>query len=180
MTTPSILVAGIGNIFYGDDAFGVEVAQRMGTLSLPAGVRVRDFGIRGLDLAYALTDGSIDATILVDAVPRGCNPGTVYVIEPDLACLDSCNPGVEAHALDPVQVLALAQSLGGIRGRVFLIGCEPAELDAEDGSLELSPAVQAAVPEAIETIKTLIDKLRSGELGVGNRDERTVTCGQTR
>src|ERR1051325_7107702 len=80
---PSLLVAGIGNIFMGDDAFGCEVARRLSARTLPAGVRVVDFGIRGFDLAYAIMDGP-DVTVLVDATPRGGAPGTVYTIEPDL------------------------------------------------------------------------------------------------
>src|ERR1700734_1751902 len=82
MTPPRILIAGIGNIFLGDDAFGSEVARRLAARPMPDGVKVVDFGIRGFDLTYALLDGS-DATILVDATPRGGPPGTLYVIEPD-------------------------------------------------------------------------------------------------
>ncbi len=82
MTPPRILIAGIGNIFLGDDAFGSEVARRLAAQPIPDGVRVVDFGIRGFDLAYALIDG-YDATILVDATPRGGSPGTLYLIEPD-------------------------------------------------------------------------------------------------
>ena len=82
---PRILVAGIGNIFMGDDAFGVEVARQLSGRDLPAGVRVADFGIRGFDLAYALQDG-YETTILIDAYPHGDEPGTLYVVEPDLAC----------------------------------------------------------------------------------------------
>ena len=82
MTRPArILIAGIGNIFLGDDAFGVEVARRLVRRRLPDGVRVVDFGIRGLDLTYALLDG-YEAVILVDAAPRGGPPGTLYVLEP--------------------------------------------------------------------------------------------------
>ena len=100
---PSILVAGIGNIFLGDDAFGVEVVRRMAGLKLPESVRVADFGIRGFDLAYALQDG-YETTILVDACPHGEAPGTLYVIEPDLKALDDSEApqaAVEAHAMNP-------------------------------------------------------------------------------
>ena len=94
--TPTILIAGIGNIFLGDDAFGVEVAQRLAGKKLPRGVRAIDFGIRGFDLAYALLDGT-DVTILLDACPRGEKPGTLYVIEPDLDSLDA--PDAESAPL---------------------------------------------------------------------------------
>src|SRR6516225_7125141 len=83
MEQPRILVAGIGNIFLGDDAFGVEVARRLAARPQPDGVRVADFGIRGIDLTYALLDG-YETVILVDATPRGGQPGTLYVIEPDV------------------------------------------------------------------------------------------------
>src|SRR5271163_4349061 len=91
MPTRSILVAGIGNIFLGDDGFGVEVAQRLEKITFPAGVRITDFGIRGFDLAYALMEG-YETTILIDAYPGDVNPGTVSLIEPDLASLHSPNP----------------------------------------------------------------------------------------
>ena len=85
MGAPTILIAGVGNIFLGDDAFGVEVVWRLSGRALPEGVRVVDFSIRGPDLAYTLLDGAHTVTILVDAVPRGGTPGTLYTIEPDLA-----------------------------------------------------------------------------------------------
>jgi hydrogenase maturation protease len=110
---PTILVAGIGNIFLGDDAFGVEVVRRLAGLKLPESVRVTDFGIRGFDLAYALQDG-YETTILVDACPHGEAPGTLYVIEPDLKALDdpeAPQPLVEAHAMNPVSVLRMAKAM---------------------------------------------------------------------
>src|SRR5689334_8572384 len=116
MSVPRILVAGIGNIFLGDDAFGVEVAQRLARRAWPEGVRVVDFGIRGLDLAYALLDG-YDAAILVDAAPRGGPPGSLYVIEPSEggpAGQDEVGAGtlIEGHGMDPVKVLRLVAALG--------------------------------------------------------------------
>src|SRR4051794_33940377 len=103
MMPPRVLVAGIGNIFLGDDAFGVEVAQHLARREWPDGVRVVDFGIRGLDLTYALLDG-YEVVILVDALPRGGQPGTLYVLEPDRAALEpgEGGPMVEGHGLDPV------------------------------------------------------------------------------
>jgi len=112
--TPSILIAGVGNIFLGDDAFGVEVVHRLLRRRLPVEVEVSDFGIRGLDLAYALLD-PYDVVILVDALPRGGRPGTVYVLEPSPEELAGSPEDslVEAHALDPVKVLRLVAALGG-------------------------------------------------------------------
>jgi len=112
--TTRVLIAGIGNIFLGDDAFGSEVARRLQAQPWPAGVRVVDFGIRGFDLAYALCDGN-DLTVLIDATPRGGSPGTVYVIEPDLTELaDNSRSAalVDAHSLDPLQVLRMAHAQG--------------------------------------------------------------------
>src|SRR5215212_7277717 len=110
---PSILIAGIGNIFLGDDAFGVEVAQRLTQRAWPEGVRVVDFGIRGFDLAYAILDGP-DLTIMVDAVPRGEAPGTLYLIEPELGDIDSAgDQALDTHGMNPVKVLQLVKRLGG-------------------------------------------------------------------
>ncbi|MEP6809174.1 MAG: hydrogenase maturation protease, partial [Chthoniobacterales bacterium] len=102
-----ILVAGIGNIFFGDDAFGCEVAQQLARRQLPEGVFVKDFGIRSYDLAYAIME-KYDATILVDATARGSEPGTIYLIEPDLKMLDELpDEAVNAHSMNPVRVLQL-------------------------------------------------------------------------
>ena len=132
---PSILVAGIGNIFMGDDAFGVEVARRLMQRELPAEVQVGDYGIRGFDLAYALQD-NYNTTILIDAYPHGDEPGTLYVVEPDLASLNEAQAegaAVDAHGMDPVQILKLAASMGGPLKRILLVGCEPLTLGPEEG-----------------------------------------------
>jgi hydrogenase maturation protease len=157
-----ILIAGIGNIFLGDDAFGCEVVRRLATRPQSEDVRVRDFGIRGLDLVYALLDEP-ETVILVDAVPRGQQPGTLYVIEPDLAHLD--NPEtllVETHGMDPVKVLRMAQAMGGRFHRVLLVGCEPESFGLEDegeGRMGLSAPVEAAVDEAIRVIESLVSDI---------------------
>lgn len=151
-----LLVAGIGNIFLGDDAFGTEVARELMGRSWPEGVKVEDFGIRGYDLAYALADG-VDA-ILIDAVPRGQPPGSLYLIEPDTEEFDAAT-APDGHAMTPVSVLQLVKSLGGQTGRIYLIGCEPSELESEDGVMGLSEPVRAAVPRAIEMIEWLVDDL---------------------
>ncbi|HTL17383.1 MAG TPA: hydrogenase maturation protease [Patescibacteria group bacterium] len=154
-----ILIAGIGNIFFGDDAFGVEVAQELTRCQLPPEVQVIDFGIRSYDLAYALA-GDYDAVILVDAVARGQAPGTLYLIEPDLAELGPLSEGLaDAHSMNPVRVLQMAESLGGVRALAYLVACEPSTLESPDGELGLTPAVQAAVPKAVEMIESLVNSL---------------------
>lgn len=150
-----LLIACIGNIFLGDDAFGVEVARRLSERALPKGVKVVDFGIRGMDLAYALHDG-YDAVILVDSVSRGGTPGTLYVLEPefDSQTPDDANWGVEAHDMAPAKVLRWARSLGPLPP-IRIVGCEPATLDPEDTAGGLSPAVARAVAEAPGIIEQL-------------------------
>jgi hydrogenase maturation protease len=151
-----ILVAGIGNIFFGDDAFGVEVARELLRREWPGDVRVEDFGIRSYDLAYAIMDG-YDVVILIDAAPRGGAPGTVSLIEPDTAGLEA-DEVVNAHSMNPVRVLQMVRSLGGETQRLYLVGCEPAVLETEE--LGLSGPVQSAVPEAVELIESLVRELR--------------------
>jgi hydrogenase maturation protease len=162
MVGSRILIAGIGNIFFGDDAFGVEVAWRLAARSLPDGVQVVEFGIRGLDLTYALLEPH-EAVIIMDAVPRGGKPGTLYVIEPELQQLedaDSPAPMMETHNLDPLKVLALARSMGGKLDRVLLVGCEPETLGHEqDFQFGLSDSVRSAADEAVQLIESLVAKL---------------------
>ena len=164
MNRPRILIAGVGNIFLGDDGFGVEVAQRLAARNLPPEVSVKDFGIRGFDLAYALME-SYELTILVDACSRGGAPGTVYLIEPDPVVASQPGlPQLEPHGMNPMKVLRLVKSLGGTAGRVLILGCEPAELGSDhDGQLGLSEPVQAAVGDAMAMIETLVAKILDGE-----------------
>jgi hydrogenase maturation protease len=151
-----ILIAGIGNIFNGDDAFGCEVIQRLEPGAFPENVTVADYGIRSYDLAYALTDG-YDAVILIDAAARGGDPGTVYLLELDARGLGELEQGAaDAHSMSPVSVIQMAQSLGGVKGKLYLVGCEPAVLECDQGEMGLSPAVQRAVPEAIGMIASLV------------------------
>jgi len=162
---PRILVAGIGNIFMGDDAFGVEVARQLAERDLPAGVLVADFGIRGFDLAYALQDG-YETTILIDAYPRGDAPGTLYVVEPDLAALGSeqAESGdIDAHGMDPVKISRLAASMGGPLKRVLLVGCEPETLGPDEGLMGLSDPVKASLTEAVTLVESVIQKVLAGE-----------------
>ena len=150
-----LLIAGIGNIFFGDDAFGSEAARALMNHAWPEGVEVQDFGIRSYDLAYALMDGR-DA-ILIDAVPRGGAPGTLYLIEPDLDALDrEPSQPPDAHTMTPVSVLRMVKSLGGAPGRLWIVGCEPSVLETEEGALELSEPVRAAIPHAIAMVESLV------------------------
>lgn len=161
MTPPSVLIAGVGNIFMGDDAFGVEVVKRLLDRELPDGVRVADFGIRGFDLAYALMDDH-DVTILVDATPRGDAPGTIYTIEPDLDEIDSLSDeemAVETHGMNPMKVLAMVKSMGAAPKRILLVGCEPATFGPEEGLMGLSEPVEAAVDQAIIAIESLVARI---------------------
>ena len=152
---PTVLVAGVGNVFLGDDGFGVEVARRLlATGGLPPDVKVADFGIRGVHLAYELCDG-YELAILVDAVPRGEEPGTLFVIEPDPEPDEA--PPLDAHGMDPAAVLSLLGVLGGHVERVLVVGCEPATADERIG---LSPPVEAAVAPAVNLVQDLINEHR--------------------
>jgi hydrogenase maturation protease len=154
----SILVACIGNIFQGDDAFGCEVAKALAGRADGEGVRVIDFGIRGLDLTYALLDEP-ELTILVDVVARGGTPGTIYTIEPDLENLpDLGQQMTNAHAMDPLHVLRAVKGMGGRLGRILLVGCEPGDLGGEEGLMGLTPAIIAAVKQAAVIVESLIEK----------------------
>jgi hydrogenase maturation protease len=156
-----ILVAGVGNIFLGDDAFGVEVVHRMSISSCPQDVVITDFGIRSYDLAYALMQ-PWDLVILVDALPQGGRPGTVYTFEPELPSGDEVPATLDAHSMNPVAVLQLVNALGGRVRRMLVVGCEPATTDPdEDGNMGLSARVAAAVDEAIGVIHGLITTARS-------------------
>jgi hydrogenase maturation protease len=157
-----VLVAGIGNIFLGDDGFGVEVVRRLAGKPLPPGMRVTDFGIRGLHLAFELLEHPDDTLILVDVTPRGGEPGTVYLIEPDLETLAGPVGGpADAHDMTPAAVFGLLRSLGGTPGRVLIVGCEPLSTEEEMG---LSPPVEAAVDEAVALILEVLER----EHTVGN------------
>jgi hydrogenase maturation protease len=155
-----VLVAGVGNMFLGDDGFGPAVAAALRTRTWPAGVAIADFGIRGVDLAFALTSG-IDAAILIDAVARGGAPGTLYVIEPAAA---AGPPELQPHALDPARVLALAASLGTPPAYVRVVGVEPACLD-DDGDLAvgLSDPIARAIGPAVELVARLVGDLATAE-----------------
>jgi hydrogenase maturation protease len=161
----TILVAGIGNIFLGDDGFGVEVVRQLSSRRYAENVRVADYGIRGFDLAFALLDDPA-ATILIDAMPRGGQPGTVYVLAPDLdddattAQPDHSDGSFQGHAMTPDSVFALVRTLGGAPRNVTIVGCEPLTFGPEnEGSMELSAPVAHAIPEAVTVVERLLAEL---------------------
>ena len=163
-----ILVAGIGNIFLGDDAFGCEVAQRLLQRQLPAEISVVDFGIRGFDLAFALLE-DCELFILLDATPRGGAPGTLYVIEVDPGQLNEVGhdgPALDAHAMNPLRVLGLVKSMGGRPKQIVMVGCEPSPVSEQDQT-GLSKPVAAMLDKAVELVESLITRTMSGE-GRGN------------
>lgn len=156
----SILIAGIGNIFQGDDAFGVEVIRQLRQRDWPEEVEVIDFGIWAYDLAYTL---SLDfhAVILVDAVSRGQPPGTVYLIRPErIAAAKPASQPLDPHGWNPDAILQMALSFELGAGQMFLVGCEPAVLECAGGDFGLSAPVAAAVPKAVEVIANLVQALR--------------------
>jgi hydrogenase maturation protease len=160
-----ILIAGIGNIFLGDDGFGVEVVSKLASHSFPPGVRVADFGIRGFDLAYALLDG-YETTILVDAYPGAGQPGTLFVIEPDLQNLHSAGAQaglVDAHAMNPLNVLHMAVNMGAQLKRILLVGCVPATFGPEEGQMGLSEPIAAALDEAVQLVDSLVARVLAPE-----------------
>jgi hydrogenase maturation protease len=150
--TARILIAGVGNIFLGDDGFGVEVALALSKRQLPESVSVKDFGIRGFD--------PWDAVIIVDALPRGQAAGTLYVVEPDLAALTGAETAINPHGMDPVRVLNLAASQGTISAQVLVLGCEPQDFGDElEGRMGLSAPVHAAVEEAAKMVLELAARI---------------------
>ena len=161
---PQILIAGVGNIFLGDDGFGVEVAQRLMRRPQPENVRVVDFGIRGFDLAYALMD-NYDAVVLIDAVPRGETPGTLYTIEPDLSARDAAasqDAALETHGMNPMKVLGMVKAMGRQPKRLLVVGCEPEAVAPGEEAPErmgLSEAVAAAVDGAVEMVVDVVNRI---------------------
>jgi hydrogenase maturation protease len=173
-----ILVAGVGNIFLGDDGFGVEVARRLSAESFPQGVDVADFGIRGVHLAYQLLEG-YDTLVLIDAASRGEPPGTIFVLEPDFErpeTLQRTESGflLDAHGMDPEMVLGILKDLGGKVGRVVIVGCEPADISERMG---LSEPAERAVGDACGVVRRLIQEelaKPAGEARAANqKEERT-------
>ena len=146
----SVLVAGIGNVFFGDDGFGPEVARVLALEPVPD-AKIEDFGIRGLHLAYELLNG-YERAILIDAVPRGDVPGTLYVIEPsgDVAATTP-----DAHRMDLGNVFAYLRMLDGGPPPITIVGCEPETVEPGMG---LSPVVARSVDGAAALVRRLIDQ----------------------
>jgi hydrogenase maturation protease len=155
-----VLVAGVGNVFLGDDGFGVEVVRRLAGRELPEDVEVADFGIRGMDLIYALQE-DYEVVIFVDAAPRGEEPGTVYLLEPEIE--EDGEVVLDTHGMDPVKVIKFARTLGARPGRTLVVGCEPKVVisreNYEEMLMELSEPVQAAVEEAVKLVESLVDQI---------------------
>jgi hydrogenase maturation protease len=149
--TGRILVAGVGNVFLRDDAFGVEVVRLLSERPQPPGVQIKDYGIRGVHLVYELLDG-YDLFVLVDAAPRGEAPGTVSVLEVELPSPEA-QPVIDAHSLTPDAIFGLLSSLGGHSGRNLVVACEPAEVDAGMG---LSDPVREALPHAVRAVEEIL------------------------
>jgi hydrogenase maturation protease len=177
-----VLVAGIGNVFLGDDGFGVEVVERLSGRKLPGGVEVVDFGIRGMDLAYALHE-DYDLVVFVDATPRGGDPGTVYLIEPEIE--DDGAVSLDTHGMDPVRVIKLSRTLGARPTRTLVVGCEPQVIHRggsethpyDDMLMELSEPVRAAVEEAAKLVESLVMEIGTDEgpgKSAGSSMEREV------
>lgn len=161
MSGPRVLVAGIGNVFLGDDGFGVEVVRRLAESSLPPGVEVRDFGIRGFDLALALLEGH-EQIVLVDAVKRGGKAGTLYLLEAETGS-DAASAEFDVHGMVPSRVVRAAREMGDIVGRVLVVACEAEDFGEEDtGRMGLSGSVEAAVDEAVRMIDRLVRQASRG------------------
>lgn len=154
--SPRILVAGVGNVFFGDDGFGVEVARRLAEGGLPEGVAVADFGIRGLHLAFALLDG-VDLLVAVDASPRGGAPGTLYLLEPE-SDADGAPAQADAHGMQLPAVLAAVRAMGGTVPPVRVVACEPAACEG----MGLSAPVRAAVGPAAELVREVVERALAG------------------
>lgn len=157
---PEILIACLGNIFYGDDAFGVEVAKNLSEKDLPESVKLIDFGIRGIDLAFELIN-DYELVILVDTIKIGAEAGSVFVLEPKLGDNENDN---FTHDLTPTKAMHIASRLKTKPKKMLLIGCEPANLEFND---EMSEVVKLAIEKAVEKILEIIERQI-------NRDEKII------
>lgn len=160
--SPRIMCAGIGNLFFSDDGFGVEVANRLARVPVPDCVRVEDYGIRGVHLAYDLMDG-YDTLVIIDAMPLGDEPpGTVVLLEPDVPPPSQTDddgdpvPVMDAHTMSPLVVLSTLANLGGSVDRVLVVGCQPETIEEGMG---LSEPVAAAVDRAVQMVSDLLTEL---------------------
>ncbi len=162
---PRVLVAGIGNVFFGDDGFGPAVIGRLEGTELPEGIDLADYGIRGVHLAYELLEGRHRCLVLVDALPMGEPPGTLAVVEVEDA--GAFPATLDAHSMSPATVLASLSALGGSLSRVLVVGCEPLALDT---GMSLSEPVTGALDEAARLVTEVAGAAAAairGELAVG-------------
>ena len=172
--TGRILVAGVGNVFLRDDAFGVEVVRLLAERPQPPGVQIRDYGIRGVHLVYELLNG-YDLFVLVDAAPRGEAPGTVAVLEVDLPRPEDPDapPVIDAHSLTPDAIFGLLSSLGGRPGRSLVVTCEPAEIDA---GMDLSDPVREALPHAVRAVEEILARAVAASPPAGEQRADEQEC----
>ena len=161
--TGRTLVAGVGNVFQRDDAFGVEVIRLLADRPRPAGVEIADFGIRGVHLVYELLNGC-DLFVLVDAARRGCEPGTVTVLEVEPGHTAPREAVMDGHGLAPDEIFAMLASMGSRPGRSLVVACEPADVSAGMG---LSDPVRDALPLAVRAVEEILDRIQQEE---GARD----------
>ncbi|HTR93264.1 MAG TPA: hydrogenase maturation protease [Trebonia sp.] len=164
--TGRTLVAGVGNIFQRDDAFGVEVIRLLGDRSRPPGVEIADFGIRGVHLVYELLNGC-DLFVLVDAAQRGYEPGTVTVLEVEPGDAAPAAAVMDAHGLAPAEIFAMLSSMGSRPGRSLIVACEPADVSPGMG---LSDQVRAALPHAVRAVEEILDRTQQ-KAGVHDGDQ---------
>ncbi|HEY0840525.1 MAG TPA: hydrogenase maturation protease [Vulgatibacter sp.] len=150
------LVAGVGNVFLGDDGFGPEAARRLAARGAPEGVRVEDFGIRGVHLAFDLLDPP-DLLLILDVVSKGVEPGTLFVIEPDL---EGPMPVADHHSMDVHAVFASVRSMGGRLPSIRIVGCQPADLGERMG---LSPPVEGAIEPALDLVHKILRERFEGD-----------------
>jgi hydrogenase maturation protease len=154
--TGRTLVAGVGNVFQRDDAFGVEVIRLLAGRPRPAGVEIADFGIRGVHLVYELLNGC-DLFVLVDAAQRGCEPGTVTVLEVEPGDTAPRAAVMDAHGLAPDEIFAMLASMGSRPGRSLVVACEPADVSAGMG---LSDQVREALPQAVRAVEEILERIQ--------------------
>lgn len=158
----NILVSGVGNVLWGDDGFGVEVVQRLQSEPLPQEVRVVETGTGGINLVQDLMD-PVDALVVIDAVDHGRRPGTVMVIDPEVADVDDMAPMerydflADMHYTKPERAFMLAKALGRLPDTFMLLGCQPEEV--ERLGTGLSESVAAAVDVAVGELHRIVDEL---------------------
>ena len=176
--TGRTLVAGVGNVFQRDDAFGVEVARLLVERPRPDGVEIADFGIRGVHLVYELLNGC-DLFVLIDAAQRGYEPGTVTVLEVEPADAAQGATVMDAHDLTPDAIFAMLTSMGGHPGRSLVVACEPADLSPGMG---LSDQVRAALPHAVRAVEEILGQghQKEGARDVGQATQGGDNCGAAR